>query len=47
MMTKISYCGYRFAPEIIQQATWLFLRFTLSLREVEDLLAARGTFGLV
>jgi hypothetical protein len=41
-MKKISYCGYRFPPEIIQQAIWLYLRFTLSLRDVEDLLAERG-----
>ena len=41
-MNKISYRGYRFAPEIIQQAIWLYLRFTLSLRDVEDLLAERG-----
>ena len=41
-MKKISYGGYRFPPEIIQQAIWLYLRFTLSLRDVEDLLAERG-----
>jgi hypothetical protein len=41
-MKKISYSGYRFPPEIIQQAIWLYLRFTLSLREAEDLLAERG-----
>lgn len=41
-MTKISYLGYRFPPEIIQQAIWLYLRFTLSFRDVEDLLAERG-----
>jgi hypothetical protein len=41
-MKKISYRGYRFPPEIIQQAIWLYLRFTLSLRDVEDLLAERG-----
>ena len=41
-MTKISYKGYRFPPEIIQQAIWLYLRFTLSFRDVEDLLAERG-----
>jgi len=39
---KISYSGYRFPPEIIHQAIWLNLRFTLSLRDVEDLLAERG-----
>ena len=41
-MRKISYDGYRFPPEIIQRAIWLYLRFTLSLRDVEDLLAERG-----
>ena len=41
-MTKISYAGYRFPPEIIQQAIWLYVRFTLSFRDVEDLLAERG-----
>src|SRR5712671_1394116 len=41
-MEKISYSGYRFPPEIIHQAIWLYLRFTLSLRDVEDLLAERG-----
>jgi putative transposase len=41
-MKKISYAGYRFPPEIIQQTIWLYLRFTLSLRDVEDLLAERA-----
>ena len=41
MMTEISYSGYRFPPEIIQQAIWLYVRFTLSFRD-EDLLAERG-----
>ena len=41
-MIKISYSGYRFPPEIIQQAIWLYIRFTLSFRDVEDLLAERG-----
>ncbi|MBV8107018.1 MAG: IS6 family transposase, partial [Hyphomicrobiales bacterium] len=41
-MTKISCSGYRFPPEIIHQAIWLYLRFTLSFRDVEDLLAERG-----
>jgi len=41
-MEKISYAGYRFPPEIIDQAIWPYLRFTLSLRDVEDLLAERG-----
>jgi hypothetical protein len=41
-MIKISYAGYRFPPEIIQQAIWLYVRFTLSFRDVDDLLAERG-----
>ena len=41
-MTKISYAGYRFPPDIIQQAIWLYVRFTMSFRDVEDLLAERG-----
>ena len=41
-MTKISYAGYRFPPVIIQQAIWLYARFSLSFRDVEDLLAERG-----
>jgi len=40
-MIKISYSGYRFPPEIIQHAIGLYLRFTLSFRDVEDLLAER------
>src|SRR5450631_2231027 len=41
-MTKISYSGYRFPPEIIQHAICLYVRFTMSFRDVEDLLAERG-----
>jgi hypothetical protein len=41
-MKKIDYNGYRFPPVIIQQAVWLYFRFTLSFRDVEDLLAERG-----
>jgi putative transposase len=41
-MAKISYKGYRFPPENIQQAIWVYLRFTLNLRDVEDLLAECG-----
>jgi putative transposase len=41
-MTKISYARYRFPPVIIQQPIWLYVRFTLSFRNVEDLLAERG-----
>jgi transposase-like protein len=38
----ISYVRHRFPPRIIGHAVWLYLRFTLSYRDVEDLLAARG-----
>ena len=38
----ISYARHRFPPLIIQHAVWLYLRFTLSYRDVEDLLAERG-----
>ena len=37
-----SYRGYRFSPEIISHAVWLYHRFALSFRDVEDLLARRG-----
>ena len=41
-MTLPSYRRHRFPPEIIQHAIWLYLRFTLSYRDVEELLAERG-----
>ena len=41
-MKKISYARHRFPPEIIQYAVWLYFRFPLSYRDVEDLLAERG-----
>ena len=41
-MTKISYAGYQFPREIIQRGVWLYLRFTLSFRDVEDFLSERG-----
>src|SRR3712207_1831546 len=39
---KSPYAGYRFPPEVISQAAWLYFRFPLSLRMVEEMLAARG-----
>jgi putative transposase len=44
MMTtsKSIYRGYRFPADVIEQAVWLYFRFPLSLRMVEDLLAVRG-----
>jgi transposase-like protein len=41
-MTRIPYRGFRFPKPIIQHAVWLYARFTLSLRDVEDLSAERG-----
>jgi putative transposase len=41
-MEQLSYCRHRFPPAVIQHAIWLYLRFTLSYRDVEDLLAERG-----
>jgi putative transposase len=37
-----TYHGYRFPPQIISHAVWLYHRFSLSFRDVEDLLAERG-----
>ena len=37
-----SYRGYRFPREIISHAVWLYHRFFLSFRDVEDLLSQRG-----
>jgi putative transposase len=36
------YRGHRFPPEVISHAVWLYFRFPLSLRMVEEMLAARG-----
>jgi len=36
------YQRHRFPPEIIQYAVWLYHRFNLSHRDVEDLIAERG-----
>src|ERR1700759_640190 len=44
MMTsaRVRYAGYRFPAEIISHGVWLYFRFPLGLRMVEELLAARG-----
>jgi len=41
-MDQLSYRRHRFPATIIQHAIWLYLRFTLSYRDVEELLAERG-----
>jgi putative transposase len=40
--TKPLYAGHRFPPEVISHTIWLYFRFPLSLRMVEEMLAARG-----
>ncbi len=42
MPLRSRYAGYRFPPEVISHAIWLYFRFPLSLRMVEEMLAARG-----
>ena len=39
---KTSYKRHRFPPQIIAHAVWLYVRFNLSLREVEELMLERG-----
>src|SRR4028118_409212 len=41
-MQPISHARHRFPPEVIRHAVRLYLRFTLSFRDVEELLAERG-----
>ena len=41
-MHNLSFKRHRFPPEIICHAVWLYARFTLSYRDIEDLLAERG-----
>ena len=39
---KPPYHGFRYPPEIIGHSVWLYHRFCLSLRDVEELMAERG-----
>ncbi len=41
-MTTISFARHQFPSDVIRHAVWLYFRFTLSFRDVEDLLAERG-----
>jgi transposase-like protein len=41
-MQPISYRSYQFPPKIIRHEVWLYLRFTLSRHDVEELLAEQG-----
>jgi transposase-like protein len=42
VMQKNSYAHHRFPPELIQHAVWLYFRFPLSYRDIEDMLAERS-----
>ena len=39
---RCRYAGHRFPPEVISHTIWLYFRFLLSLRMVEEMLAVRG-----
>tara|TARA_R110001583_G_scaffold22377_1_gene83941 strand:- start:1210 stop:1386 length:177 start_codon:yes stop_codon:yes gene_type:complete len=41
------YAGYRYPAQIISHAVWLYHRFTLSFRDIEELLSARGIFVML
>ena len=41
-MKVVSHARHRFPADVIRQAVWLYFRFTLSFRDVEDLMAERG-----
>jgi putative transposase len=41
-MRHFSFKRHRFPPEIIRHSIWLYARFTLSFRDVEEMLAERG-----
>jgi putative transposase len=41
-MVRLSFKRHRFPPDVIRHAVWLYFRFTLSFRVVEELLAQRG-----
>ena len=42
MLKPLSFKRHRFPPDVIRHAVWLYFRFTLSFRDVEEMLAARG-----
>jgi putative transposase len=41
-MAGVSYRRHRFPPDVIRHAVWLYFHFTLSFRDVEEMLAERG-----
>jgi putative transposase len=42
MKNTKTYSGYRYPSQVISHAVWLYHRFTLSFRDIEEILAARG-----
>jgi transposase-like protein len=42
MKTSNLYRGFRYLAEIISHVVWLYFRFSLSLRDIEELMASRG-----
>ena len=42
VMKPVSFARHRFPADVIRQVVWLYFRFTLSFRDVEDLVAQRG-----
>ena len=41
-MRHLSFKRHRYPPDVIRQSIWLYARFTLSFRDVEEMLAERG-----
>ncbi len=41
-MRQLFFKRHRFPPDIIRHSVWLYARFTLSYRDVEEMLAERG-----
>jgi len=41
-MNKALYRGHRFPKEIISHCVWLYFRFSLSYRDVQEMMAERG-----
>lgn len=39
---QLSFKRHRFPAEVTRQAVWLYFRFTLSFRDVEEMMAQRG-----
>ena len=42
IMKPVSFARHRYPPDVIRQVFWLYFRFTLSFRDIEDLMAQRG-----